>query len=117
MTEAQEALNEGWLVNLDPAEANVAPAPQKLDPEVFGDDELGRASTILAERRPVVGGAPAPHETLPATGRGAATSWPNGSPSDDEILQANFRDLAAEEPDARVTVEDGESVRMLPSRL
>ena len=100
---------------------------------VTGDDELGRqASTLAAEARgrpqtPEAGGSPALDSAPPPQAprpplakRTLVDETPElDSPAaraEDDLLEARVRAFADETPNARVTIEDGDTVRSLTAR-
>ena len=119
---------------------DVVSQPATLSTEIFGDDELGRLASSAAEagergreaaaaggvspslRRPDVAPEPSPPPQRAPLGRRAladegdlSLDTPEGRAADD-LLEQEVRRLAAEDPEARVTLEDGDTVRALTAR-
>ena len=133
LTEAQVALREGRPARMAEPRAAVredvasrrGPAPD------FGDDELGRLALEVAEVRgrirqaPEVSAfrtpepvAPPPQPSRPPLARRALADEPDtaAARSEEEALEARVRAMAEAEPGARVTIEDGETIRRLTMR-
>ena len=140
LSEAQIAVREGRPVRL-PERPRAAiredvAAPEPVPTEVFGDDDLGRVvAAVEAGRRgrvvstgtgphqlPVeAGGSPPPPDRPPrprslAEERGDIDLDSPAGRAEDDALEARVRAMAEAEPDARVVIEEGESVRALTAR-
>ena len=132
LTEAQVALREGRPVRMpeQPRATVRSEVPTTPAPQDFGDDEIGRlisaqAGDTGARGRATAGASSPPGEAPPPSPRPTAKRALTEEAADldspaarteDDALEARVRALAEAEPDARVTIEDGATVRSMTMR-
>ena len=131
LTEAQVALREGRPVRMpeQPRATIREDVPKATPASDFGDDEIGRLATSGAADTgvrgratvgsPLPAGAALPPPPRPAARRvldeGVEPDTP-AARAEDDALEARVRAMAEAEPNARVTIEDGETVRAMTAR-
>ncbi len=133
LSEAQVALREGRPARMAevPRAAVREDAANVRHDGQFGDDELGRLASQVAEAR----GRPQAPEVAPLPSDPAPPPQPSRPPlakrtlvdetpeldspaarAEDDLLEARVRAFAEAEPEARLTIEDGDTVRSLTAR-
>lgn len=127
MTEAQVALREGRPVRM--SEAPRATVREDISQSqaamVISDDNLGgpvsasaaaamRGRAAAGQSLPVSEAPPPPPSREPLARRGLTEEA--GDLAEDDALEARVRAMAEAEPNARVTIEDGDTVRSLTTR-
>ncbi len=134
LTEAQVALREGRPARMteQPRAAVREDAARATTSQDFGDDELGRLASEVAEARgrPTIQApeavvspapepvAPPPQPSRPPLARRTLAEEPDTllAEAEEEALEARVRAMAEAEPGARVTIEDGDTLRSMTMR-